>query len=476
MGLNLEMSPDVLNRLALTHARNGDPHEASLIFHQYVNQYPKSAGGWCNRGAMLLECGRVEEAMTCLQVSMEVDPALTEAHSALIMAMQYSPRFNREQVMEECRKFAWNFCQRQDTSPWFHEKDPDRVLRVGYLSADFKNHSVGRFISPLLSNHGRGFKVFFYNTGEELEPFVRRGFLHEWFDVAHRTDDDISGLIRANGIDILVDLSMHTRGGRPRVVLSRPAPVTISYLGYAGDSGLTDYYLTDSILTPQADPRALKIPSYWGYSEPPSPYPHGYGVGPQPAEKNGYVTFGCLNNFAKVSMKCLSTWGEIMAKVKSSRLILLCPPGPHRRSVFAMLGVDEKRVEFVTRTSIEEYFATHQRIDVALDPFPCGGGTTTMDAMWCGVPVVTLPMSTEVSRAGASINDAVGTTSSIAQSREDYVASAVRLAVDMPVLRMRSELRESMRSSLLMNLEAHVQSVEAAYRHAWKRFCKGDCG
>jgi predicted O-linked N-acetylglucosamine transferase (SPINDLY family) len=359
-------------------------------------------------------------------------------------------------------------------------------LKVGYVSGDPFGHPVVRFLRPLLANRDRaGFETNFYSvvTGGRAPAKELKEFCDEWYEVAGLSDAALAERVRADGIDILVDLNMHTAGGRPLVFARKPAPVQVCYLAYPGTTGLSamDYRLSDSLLDPPGtddcySEKTVRLKTYWCYetaAEAPA-------VGELPALTNGFVTFGCLNNFAKVSDASLRTWGEILARVERSRLLLFCPVGEFRERAMAGLQAGAAgagvtlagRIEFVERRAFADYFATLNRIDVALDPFPFCGGTTTCDALWMGVPVVTLSGNKAVARMGASVLAGARVDGWVARDVGDYVRIACEKAADLDGLaRMRAGMRERMKQSGLMDGARMARDVEQAFKGMWERWC-----
>ncbi len=300
-----------------------------------------------------------------------------------------------------------------------NDRSPERRLRVGYVSPDFCNHAVGRSILPLFEQRDRRqFEVFCYAnvlSPDALTEKLRSATDH-WRDIRHVPDEGAADLIRNDRIDILVDLALHSSRNRLLIFARKPAPVQVSYLGYCGTTGLAeiDYRLSDPYMDPPGgeqecySEQTVRLPSsYWCYQ----PAGHAPEVPPLATLSRDCITFGCLNNFAKVSSAALDLWIEILRAVPRSRLLLQAPAGCCREDVlrrFAHHELSSDRVEFVGRQPWEQYLQSYQEIDLALDPFPFGGGITTCDALWMGVPVVTLSGRTAVGRGGRSILSNIG--------------------------------------------------------------------
>jgi protein O-GlcNAc transferase len=289
----------------------------------------------------------------------------------------------------------------------------------------------------------------------------------------------VADLIRQDKIDILVDLSMHTWGNRLLVFARKPAPVQVTYLAYCSSTGLQtiDYRLSDPYLDPLGgdesiySEKTVRLPeTFWCYQPIVRP-----DVGKLPALGNGFVTFGCLNNFAKVSEPTLASWGRLLRATPGSQLLLHALEGSHRQRVVERLGregVEDGRVRFVSRMGANEYFEMYRQIDIALDTFPQGGGTTTCDALWMGAPVVSLAGKTAAGRGGLSILSNLGLAELVGQNEEEYVRLGVQLARDIPRLsNLRSTLRQRMERSPLMDGPRFARNVEAAYRGMWETWC-----
>ena len=294
------------------------------------------------------------------------------------------------------------------------------------------------------------------------------------------SDEELAAAVHQDRIDMLVDLTMHMAHNRMLVFARKPAPVQVTYLAYCGTTGLDtiDYRLTDPYLDPPGadeqfySEQSIRLPeTYWCYR----PAVDSPPVGPLPALAAGRLTFGCLNNFCKVTEPTLAAWCRLLRVLPDSRLLLHAARGSHRdrvRAILAEQGVSSDRLVFVDGVPILEYLRLYEQIDVALDPFPYGGGSTTCDALWMGVPVVSLAGKTAVGRSGLSILSNIGLPELIASDVDQYVRIAAELAADLPRLAaLRATLRERMQKSPLMDAPRFARNVEAAYREMWRRWC-----
>jgi predicted O-linked N-acetylglucosamine transferase (SPINDLY family) len=471
-----------------------------------------------NLGNALFLKGEIDEARAHGSAAIHLDPAFAEAHNLLgnlakeagqlddalehyrrafaarpepwalgnyLYTLHFHADFDAPEILEEHRRFNELFVRPLANQIRDHSNDrsTSRRLRIGYVSPHFRRHPVGRFVVPLIENHDhKAFEIFCYSGDWRHDEITER--LRHASDICRSSvgmsDEQLASQIREDRIDILVDLTMHMENARLLVFARKPAPVQVTYLAYCSTTGVgtIDYRLTDPHLDPPEEDRpfyceeSVYLPrTYWCY-EPPAEAPE---VGPLPAATAGNVTFACLNNFAKVTSPTLAAWAEVLAKVRESKLLLHCPPGAHRQRVLEEItaqGVHGDRLDFIARIPFAQYLRQHERIDIALDPFPCAGGTTTCDALWMGVPVVSLAGQTAVSRAGLSILSNVGLRELVAGTRESYLEIATSLACNLPRLaELRRTLRDRMRQSPLMDAHQFARDVETAYRKMWATWC-----
>lgn len=483
-GRALAIRPDYAeahNNLGSALEAQGRLDEAVSAFRQALALNPDYAEAHNNLGNTLKDAGRLDEAIDCFRkaLSLRSDHRIADN---LLFLVHYHPEYGPHRIFEQHASFNATFARLPASviRPHDNDRSPDRKLRIGYVSGDFADHPVGRFFLPLLANHNREqFEVFCYSDVRKKDDMTEqlRGLAAHWRDAVALSNEQLAAVIREERIDILVDLAMHSKYNRLLAFARRPAPVQVTYLAYPGTTGLEamDYRLTDAYLDPPGideacySEKSVRLPrTFWCYA-PPEKAPD---AGSLPALGAGHVTFGSLNNFCKINRQVLEVWCRILREVPASELLLHAPEGRHRddaRQVVQDHGVDPARVQFISRMSPARYFAQYQQIDVALDPFPFPGGTTTCDALWMGVPVITLPGQTAVSRAGLSILSNVGLPELVAESVEDYVRLATDLARDGSRLQLlRSGLRQKMLSSPLMDAPQFARDIEAAYRGMWR--------
>lgn len=508
---------ELLSRLGLCHVAAGDLERATPWFERILKIDPEFAlahihfgnlamlardpdGAICryrialrsaasdpnllnNLGIASQTLGLVDEAIAYYRRALELEPHFRDAHSNLLFCMNLSPRYTAEAMFREYRR--WSEIHEAPLAaairPHPNLRDPDRRLRIGYVSPDFRRHAVAYFIEPVLANHDRDRYAItcYYNSPKSDEVTARlRGLGHCWRDVAGLSDEALAERVREDGIDILVDLAGHTRGDRLLAFARKPAPVQVTYLGYPNTSGMQtiDYRLSDEMADPGgfADlyhcERLARLPrTQWCYLPDPGALP----VNALPALSGGGVTFGSFNNVAKIGDAVIAAWSRILRRVPGSRLLMTSIPGESARAriaaAFSACGVDGSRLELPSFLSDQEFWRVRQRIDIALDPFPYNGTTSTCEALWTGLPVMTLAGTYGPSRSGASLLAAVGLEQFIAQSEDQYVDLAAGLAADLPRLQgLRSSLRERMRKSPLMDHRGFTRTLEALYREMWK--------
>jgi predicted O-linked N-acetylglucosamine transferase (SPINDLY family) len=459
--------------------KRSDFEEAAAAFNRALALNPNFPEAHINLGNLYKDAGRLDEAIDAYRKAHELLPSPTTAGNSLY-ALYFHPGYGPHEIYEEHRKFNEEFIKplAPFRLPHTNDPSPERRLRIGYVSPDFREHPVGRFMLPLLANHDHThFEVFCYSDVRRDTPLTEQCRRHAdvWRSTFAMSDEQLANQVREDRIDILVDLVMHMEGSRLLMFGRKPAPAQVTYLAYCGTTGCEtiDYLLTDPYLAPAESERQfyfekpVELRSYWCYTPPPD----APEVGPLPALSAGHVTFGCLNNFSKVSEPAIEAWEAILKSLPNSRLILHTHAGSHREMVlakFAGLGVDPGRIELVGYLPMGEYLRTFNRVDVALDPFPYPGGTTSCDAAWMGVPIVTLAGSTAVSRGGASVLSHLGLRELIAKDASQYEQIAVDLAADFRRLaELRAGLRDRIQKSALMDAPGFARDVESAYRRMW---------
>ncbi len=443
----------------------------------------------CNNLSQALKGrGLMQESVAQQRVAVTLDPGNTVLHSNLLLDMNYLMDLDAVECAREHRLWGERHAKPEDQATDYRNKrDPDKRLRVGYVSPDFRGHSVAFFIEPLLSAHARDrVEIFCYANLLKPDPMTNR--LHkladQWRNVWGMKDDRLSALIRDDGIDILVDLAGHTSGNRLGVFGRKPAPIQVTWLGYPNTTGLRemDYRLTDEWADPPGASDDL-------YTETLVRMPRGFlcyrplddspEVSLPPAAGSGHITFGCFNNSAKINTAVLDIWGWILRDMPNARLLLksrqLNGPALRERYLheFTNRGIDPNRIDMLGRiNSTVDHLALYGGVDIALDTFPYNGTTTTCEALWMGVPVIALAGDRHAGRVGVSLLHGIGLDELIADSPQEYRRVAVDLARNRErLIAYRSVLRARMREAPLMDAAGFAWNIEEAYRAMWRRWC-----
>jgi predicted O-linked N-acetylglucosamine transferase (SPINDLY family) len=458
---------------------------AEAHYRDAIRINPGYAEPHTNLGNLLKDRGELDDAIAAYRRAIALRPDLPYLHSNLLLTLHYHAGFSPADIAREHRAWAERHVAPLTAARRPHENDPepDRRLRVGYVSPDFREHPVARFLLPLLREHDRRqVEVFAYSdvTTPDAVTAIVRNHVDRWRDVALLGDEQLADRVRADSIDILVDLASHSGHNRLLTFARKPAPVQVSYLAYCSTTGVDaiDYRVTDRFLDPPGESThyietSLHLPNcYWCYCAPPLRN----SVPPTTQRLPGPPTFGCLNNFAKVTDITLELWTRLLRRVPEARLLVYARAETHRDRVRRALRearVEESRAAFVGHQPLADYLATYRLIDVALDPHPYGGGTTTCDALWMGVPVVSLAGRTAVSRAGSTLLANVGLERLVARNEEQYVELAAALIRDASALAaLRRELRERIESSPVMDAKRFARDLETAFRRVWRVWCE----
>ena len=496
-GEALRLKPDMAAALC----NLGDLHKGAVELTRAVECFvaalkadPKSAEAWNNLGETLKEMGRIEEAIGVFQKGLEAHPTHALMHSNLLLALHYTPAVPPETIFKAHAVWAQRHADpllpagKRHANP----RDPERRLRVGYVSPDFCAHSVAFFAEPLIREHDRErFEVFCYHAATRSDMVTKRlkGLADGWRSLVGMEDAQAAALIEQDGIDILVDLTGHTANNRLTLFARKPAPVQATWLGYPDTTGMRaiDWRLSDAVAEPPGEAdrlsaeRIVRLPHGFHSYRPP------VDVAPPaepPFRANGHVTFGSFNNTSKVTGEVVRVWSEILKRVSNSRLIVksaqMGDEETRRRylNTFVKFGIDAGRVELLARIDAADgHLRAYDRIDVGLDPFPYNGTTTTCEALWMGVPVVTVTGANHVARVGASLLTHCGLTELVASDEAGYIAAAVALAGDPErMTTLRRTMRDRLNAAPLTDYEGFARSVEAAYRSMWRDWVAGASG
>lgn len=484
----IELDPgyaEAHNNLGYVREQQDRLTDAEALYRRAIDLDPEYAEPHTNRGNLLKDGGQLDAAIGCFRRAIALRPDLSALHSNLLLTLHYHPDYSPADLAREHHSWAERHVAPLAAVRRPHENGPEphRRLRVGYVSPDFREHPVARFILPLFREHDRRqVEVFAYSdvTRPDAVTGLVRNHVDRWRDVAMLGDENLADVVRADGIDILVDLAAHSGHNRLLAFARKPAPVQVTYLAYCSTTGVDaiDYRVTDRFLDPpgessQYTETSIHLPHcYWCYCAPPLPD----SARPATERRTGPPTFGCLNNFAKVTDVTLDLWLRLLRRVPEARLLIYARAEGHRDRVRRALreaGVEESRAAFVGHQPLADYLDTYRLIDVALDPHPYGGGTTTCDALWMGVPVVSLAGRTAVSRAGSTLLSNIGLEHLVARSEEQYVELAAGLIRDAGGLAaLRRELPARIESSPVMDAPQFVRGLEAAFRTVWRAWCE----
>ena len=460
--------------------------EAETSYRRAIMIAPDSFFAHCNLGYALYSQGKPAE--TSFRRALEINPDFAEAHSNLLFCFSHNEKIDEATLFAEHCRFGEQF-EAPLRASWpqhANSREPDRCLQVGFVSGDLRDHAVANFIEPVLthlSDYPQLVLHAYYNhTLEDDVTRCLRGHLQHWHSIVGLSDDALAEKIRADGIDILIDLSGHTAKNRLLTFARKPAPVQISWMGYPGTTVLSaiDYFLADRFLLPygqfdaQFTEKIVYLPAYAPFL----PAEDAPPVNVLPALDNGYVTFGSFNHLSKLSPSVISLWSELLRALPGSRMVLGGMPvdGQYDTLVdwFAKEGVARERLSFYTRCDLINYLALHRQVDICLDTFPYNGGITTLNALWMGVPILTLAGHTVASRAGAGILGHVGLDAFVAEDATDFVRKGLSWAIHPSSLaNVRTHLRKRFKQSIMGQPVIVAAGYECALRMMWQRWCDG---
>nr|WP_235024785.1 tetratricopeptide repeat protein [Caballeronia arvi] len=480
--------PDALNNLGRIVWQLGRLPEAEGILRRALVLRPDHSDAHNNLACTLKDMGAMDEAIAGFRRAVTCSPANKIAHCNLNYALTYHTEDPRE-ILDECLRFAAYheapFLSERVRHP--NDRNPNRRLRIGYVAPDFNTHCQSLFTSPVFGAHDHeAFDIVCYSSTTRTDDVTTsmRAKVDLWRDVHELSDEALAKLIRDDRIDVLIDLTLHMSRCRPLLFARRPAPVQVQWLGYPGTTGSSAirYRLTDPWIDPPGRPdvdaryseRSIRLPETFWCIDPRVTSTEAPKVGPLPALANGHITFGCLNNPCKASERTLRMWAAVLAALPHARFLLLAPHGARERLIerLSALGTETTRLEFVNYESRDVYLQTYNRIDIGLDTFPYNGHTTSLEALWMGVPVPSRAGETAVSRAGLSflMNLALGDL--VAHDDDAYVDIVSRLAADVPRLTdLRATLRPRLEASPMMDAPRFARHLEQAYRDMWRAWC-----
>jgi protein O-GlcNAc transferase len=488
----------IYNKLGMILQEKGQLDEAVNFYHKALQMDPTFAEAYNNLGTVLQEKGQLDEAVRCYQKALQLDSTFTMAYDNLryafqahLMMMSYNPDFTAQTVFSEHVRFAKQYAEPlYPAKPtYINDCSLARRLRIGYVSPDFRRHSVASFIEPVLSAYNRErFEIFCYSDVEVADEVTERiqGYADQWRSVVGMSDETVAEMIHEDAIDILVDLAGHTESNRMLLFARKPSPVQATWIGYPATTGLStiDYKIVDNFTDPPGmteqfyTEQLMRMPESFLCYRPDSESPEISGL---PALSSGHITFGSFNNFIKVSPKVIELWAAIMKEIPDCHLIMKdksfhdTSACENAKDMFTQKGIDAGRILLQPFEQFSSYLESYNQVDIGLDTFPWNGITTTCDALWMGAPVITLAGPAYAARAGVSLLTNIGLPELVAGTPEEYLSIAVNLARDIQRLTyLRAQLRDMMTKSPLCDAERFTANLETCYHRMWEAWCKSD--
>jgi predicted O-linked N-acetylglucosamine transferase (SPINDLY family) len=460
--------------------------EAEACCTDALRLEPRHAGLKFTLATVLFEQARVEEAIAAVRESLEIQPGNSAAHSALLRMLSYSDKQDPATTFREHRAWAARHATALENAapPHSNDRDPDRRLRIGFVSPYIHKHAVTFFLESVIAHHDRAqLEIFLYADVARPDEYSERLKTHgaQWRTTLGLEHAALASLVRDDAIDILVDLSGHTASNRLLAFARKPAPIQCNWLGFPSTTGMRsmDYRITDAWCDPPGMTEHLnsetlvRLPGIYMAWRPPDGTPW---VTPLPALANGYVTFGTFHSAFKITPTIAALWADILRRVPKSRLRVMAISGVsaerHMRALFTRCGIPDHQVDFLPRLSFDDYLDAYGEVDIALDTFPYHGATTTCFSLWMGLPVIVLEGTTHASRADVSMLNNVGLPELIAKTGAGYADIASRLAADIPKLaELRMNLRGMMARSPNADGHACARNLERAFREMWVAWC-----
>jgi predicted O-linked N-acetylglucosamine transferase (SPINDLY family) len=487
----LQIKPDYAaahGNLGITLKELGRLDEAVASHRRALQIEPNNANTHNNLGDSLQYMNRLNEAEASYRRALEIDPVFDMAHSNLLFCLLHNETADAEMLFSEHLRFGEQFEAPLRTSWPQHSnsRNPDRCLQVGFVSGDLRDHAVASFIEPVLAHLARypqlSLHAYANHSMDDSITQRLRGYFAHWYPIVGLSDAALAEKIRADSIDILIDLSGHTAKNRLLVFACKPAPVQASWMGYPGTTGLSamDYYLADRFFLPlgefdsQFTEKIVRLPA----GVPFLPFKGAPPVNALPALSNGYMTFGSFNRLSKLSRSVIALWSQLLRALPDSRMVLGAMPQDGKNDTlidwFAQEGIARERLSFHPRSGMEHYLSLHHQVDICLDTFPYNGGTTTLHALWMGVPTLTLAGSTTAGRPGVTILSHAGLDEFVAYDAADFVQKGLPWAGNLAALSdIRAGLRERFAQSAMGQPAVVAAGVERALRIMWQRWCAG---
>ncbi len=466
----------------------GDLAGAAQAFKQAITLQPEYAAAYNNLGIVEKDMGNIEAGVASYRRALEINPNYTACFSNLLFCLSHAENISPQALYEEHRQFA-QWYEAPLKPLWkkhTNAKGPAKVLKVGFVSAAFRDHSLANFFEPVLNFLAQSANLTLYaycasGLEDEATFRIKHQFKH-WLNVDQLSDQALAEKIRADGIDILVDLDGHTSGNRLLAFAMKPAPIQASWLGYLATTGLSamDYYFADSYLLPskqldqQFSEKIVQLPVNATFA----PSPLSPEVNNLPALKNGHLTFACFNRPNKITPSAVSLWCQVLNALPQAKMLLGAMPndGSYEKLItwFAQNGVSKERLVFHPKSDMQTYLTLHHQVDICLDTFPSNGVTTTCHAAYMGVPTLCLNGDRLASRGAQALMAHLGLNQFIADDEASYLNQACHLASHIDELvHIRLNLRERFEQSNLAKPKFLALALEQAFRQMWKKWCAG---
>jgi protein O-GlcNAc transferase len=488
----IEINPDTYdayNNLGSIFRYTGQLEEALAYYQKAIEINPEFTEVYLNLGNVSQDRGQIDEAEKYYRKALRIKPDFVMCYSNLLFALNYDSRHDLETIFKEHLAFAEKYAGPLYPKTYLYTNDPspNRRIKIAYLSPDFRKHPVAYFLEPVLATHNHlDFEVFCYMNGADQDENTERmrKYADQWRNISAVSSEKVAELIKNDGIDILIDLAGHTANNRILLFAGKPAPIQVSWIGYLTTTGLStmDYKIGDIYTDPPGmtekfhTEELVRLPHSFLCYLPDRDAPDISGL---PALTAGYITFGSLNKLAKVSQEVISVWSEILKAIPNSKLVMKDFTFIDRMTCqqtidkFIQRGVAAEQITFQSWDPSPKHLETYNMIDIGLDTFPFNGAATTCEAMWMGVPVVTLAGNAYHSRSGKSLLSNVGLKELVAETHDEYIEIAVKLANDIDKLQsLRERLRDMMKQSPLMNAKQFTHDLEDCYRRMWQTWCK----
>ena len=491
-GNAIRLAPDyaeAYNNKAVVLEQLGRLHEAMESYEKAAQLKPDYAESFNNHAGLLQGLGQLEEALQCYNKAIHVRPDFTDAYSNLLMTLNYSPKHNSIDHITMARRFGELATKKAEIHFSSYQGPPTPLrLRVGFVSGDLRNHPIGYFLENILSSiDASKIELIAYSTTPKIDALSDRikPFFSMWKPIYGQNDKTVANLINTDGVQVLIDLSGHTANNRLPMFACKPSPVQVSWLGYFATTGLNemDYLLGDPHVTPsQHDDHFTetiwRLPeTRWCFTPPELDAP----ITVPPALERGYITFGCFNNLTKINNEVVKLWAKVLDAVPDSRLFLKAKQFNNklgRESIirqFIAQGIDSKRISLEESENRQKYFAAYNQIDISLDPFPFNGGTTSVESLWMGVPLITLAGNSLISRQGVGVLTIAGLPDWIADDKESYLAKAISFASELDKLAgLRASLRSQILASPLFDAARFARNFENALFEMWNQYAHQD--